>query len=146
MRARANNTFLIIDRDCIFPATRMAASILLVVAVIGTQRQPDVLEAPVLRAPAEEPIKSLLPMDQPLSREQFVLRWRGPEGASYNIRVSTTALSRLASARGLEESEYQVPGGKLTDLPDGSRILWQVEAVLPGGEILRSRTFKSRLE
>lgn len=120
-----------------------AASILILVTAVGLQREPD---TPTFRAPSKETVRSLIPPDQPLPRDRCLLRWSGPEGATYNIRVSTPDLSVLATARRLEQAEFQVPPESLVDMNSGSEILWQVEAVLPEGERVQSPTFRSRLE
>lgn len=117
-----------------------AAAAALVVMVVGLQpwEGPTV---PVERQPAAEAIRSLVPEDVPQPRDDLWLRWEGPEGSRYQVSVSTEDLRILASAEGLEESEYRVPEEALEGLPPGSRLLWRVEAtaVESGGRV--SRTF-----
>jgi hypothetical protein len=53
--------------------------------------------------------------------------------------------TELARARGLTAGEYLVPRGKLAPIPAGGKIVWQVEAVLPDGETVKSQTFLATL-
>ena len=87
-------------------------------------------------------IRSLLPADQPVTRENCVLRWEGPAGSRYDVRVATDDLDVLAEAYGLEAGELVVPPESLADLPAGAEIVWQVHAELPDGTRLASAAFR----
>jgi hypothetical protein len=54
-------------------------------------------------------------------------------------------LTELAQARGLKAGEYLIPRAKLAPLPAEAQIVWQVEAVLPDGETIKSPTFLTTL-
>jgi hypothetical protein len=62
------------------------------------------------------------------------------------VQVATDGLEPVADARGLSAPEYLVPPERLASLPAGTKLLWRVEAVAPGGARLVSGTFVSRLE
>lgn len=99
------------------------------------------------REPSGAPVHSLIAEDQRLPREHFVLRWSpGVAGARYNLRVSREDLEEVTRARGLAEPRFEVPASALSDIPDGTRLLWQVEVLSPGGERRLSPTFFARLE
>jgi hypothetical protein len=68
------------------------------------------------------------------------LAWRGPPGALWSVRVSTSELRLLVEAHGLIEPHFTLPAEALAELPDGAALLWQVEGQLPSGEALRSET------
>lgn len=126
----------------------VAASVLLAVAVgalwLARTRLED--RRPVYRVGPGEAIESLLPEDEPLSREEPVLRWRGPEGATYRLVVTTGRLEVLVREERLIESRYRLPREAMDALPPGSVLLWQIEATLPDGSRLPSQTFRARLE
>lgn len=100
---------------------------------------------PAYRAPMVPGIESALAPAAPIEREDAVLKWTGPVGARYDIDVATEDLTILASAAGLDATEFRVPAEALAALPPGTRIAWQVRASLPGGGTLRSRTFSCTL-
>ena len=101
---------------------------------------------PAYRAPQTQSVRSLVPEERPLDRDDCRLRWSGPEGSRYDLLVSGEDLRVLQRARGLVATEYRVPSSALAHLPPGTRILWQVEAILPDGERLASATFVQRLD
>lgn len=87
-------------------------------------------------------IHSLVAEGQALPRDRFVLKWSAAAGATYGIQVSTEDdLRVVASAEGLKKAEYQVPASALSGLPSGSRLLWNIEADLPAGGHVKSKTF-----
>ncbi len=76
-----------------------------------------------------------------LPRDAFELAWEaGPQGARYELQVSTDEPRLLVHERGLTEPRFLVPETILSHLPAGSRILWRVEEVRVGGN-RRSATF-----
>lgn len=92
-------------------------------------------------------VESLLAADAVLPRDTFVLRWRpGPEGARYQVRVTTVDLRVVATVRDLDRPEHQVPASALADVPAGSQVLWQVEVTLPSGARVTSETFVARIQ
>ncbi len=62
-------------------------------------------------------------------------------GARYTVRVTTEDLRQIAEGRHLEGSSYQVPESALAGLPDGTRLLWQVEAKTSDGRTIGSPTY-----
>jgi hypothetical protein len=98
-----------------------------------------------MRAGAAEPIRSLLPQEAAVPREDCVLRWEGPAGARYALRVADESLVTLYRAGDLEATEHRVPPEALVGLPEGAILLWQLEAVLPDGRRLTSHTFVTAL-
>jgi hypothetical protein len=122
----------------------LAAGILVTVG-LGIWNAPA--PAPSLdRGGAGDRIESLLPEGQPLARTAAVLRWKGPPGATYDVRVSSEDLVHVHTATGLGEGTYRLPAEVLAPLPSPGRLLWQVEARLPSGETVRSETFVLKLE
>lgn len=91
-------------------------------------------------------IESLVPEAEPLPRTDPTLRWSGPEGASYSLVVTTTRLEVLARAEGLTEAEYTLPQEPVASLEPGTVLLWHVEATLPDGARVPSRTFRVEVE
>ena len=101
----------------------------------------------VMRAGEEVAIRSLVPESTPLSREGCILRWSEPAaGARYTVRVGTEDLSPVAFVDRLEQAEYAIPAKDLEEIPPGSVIVWQVEAVLPDGRRVASPGFRNQLE
>jgi hypothetical protein len=91
-------------------------------------------------------IESLLRSEGTLSRADAVLRWTGPSGATWDVRVTSDDLVHVHATSGVAATEYRLPDGFVSQLLPGSRVLWQVEARLPGGGTLRSDTFVNRLD
>ena len=123
----------------------MAAMLVLVVAA-AWQFQPWRSDAPVYRSAEPRSITSLLPADARLSREQPVLRWTALDGARYRVRVLTPELDLLDEAEDLAAPEYRLPPDVLRRIPAGGRMLWQVEARVPGTAAVVSPTFTVQLE
>ncbi|HEV8628857.1 MAG TPA: hypothetical protein VGV61_00970 [Thermoanaerobaculia bacterium] len=102
---------------------------------------------PVYREAPGATVHSLVPEDRALRRQHFLLRWSSDvPGARYNVLVSREDLEQVTQARGLAAPRFLVPPASLANLPSGSRLLWQVEVLLPGGERRLSPTFFVRLE
>jgi hypothetical protein len=95
---------------------------------------------------AQSGIASLTPPDTPLSRAQPVLRWTPLEGARYRIRVLTPTLDVLDEAEEIVEPQYRLRDDVLRRIPSGSEMLWQVDAMVPGGAAASSPTFSVRVE
>ena len=62
------------------------------------------------------------------------------------VRVTTEDLRVLATVSDLTMPELALESAVLTSVPSGARVLWQVEATLPGGENVASETFNVTLE
>jgi hypothetical protein len=121
-----------------------AAAAVIVVLVAGglLVLTPERAPAPVYREQGDEILRSFTPEDQPLSRDRFVLRWSpGPEGTVYDILVTSHRMDRLIQRNGLEETQFVVPESALDGVDPGSRLMWQVTALLPDGRRIQSRTF-----
>ena len=87
-------------------------------------------------------VESLIAADATLPRNEFQLRWTpGPPDTRYQVRVTTEDLQVLTTAADLPAAEYVVPAETLTSVVSGGRVLWQVDARLPGGERVSSATF-----
>ena len=127
-------------------ALAIAAALALVVVGVQWLQRPQT--DPGYREGGEQAgIRSLLPEGEALPRDRFVLRWAAPEipGAEYDVQVSTEDLQVVATAENLRGAEYQVPESALAGLPASTRLLWKVEADLPGGSRLSSPTFVTPL-
>ena len=119
---------------------------LVLMVAAAWQFQPWRSEPPVYRSAEPRSIASLLPPGDRLSREQPVLRWTALDGARYRVRVLTPDLDVLDEAEDLAAPEYRLPPAVLQRVPAGGRILWQVEARVPGTAAVVSPTFSVRLE
>jgi hypothetical protein len=92
-------------------------------------------------------VNALVPSDTTLPREAFRLQWTpGPEGARYHVRVTTDDLNVLADESDLVAPEYVVSRDRLATLAPGSRVLWQVDVVLPEGRTVSSQTFAVKVQ
>jgi hypothetical protein len=93
-----------------------------------------------------EPVRSLVPADARLSRDDFRLSWTAvAPGSRYSVRVTTESLDTVAAAEELEETSFLVPQSALQPLPSGARLLWHVQARLPDGTRRESPTFATQL-
>ncbi len=125
----------------------IAAAVLLA-ASLGWQfvKPFSVSNEPPYRGVAERAIASSLPLDAVLPRAQPVLRWSPVEGARYRVRVLTPDLEVLEEIDGLRSAEHSVGPDVLRQLPPGGRILWQVQARVPGDAVIESATFSVQVE
>ena len=135
------------DRFGGLPMLAMAAALVLAAALGSQLFGPWRMEAPAFRTQQAEWLTPVGEDGESLPRDQFLLRWAGgPEGSTYDVRVTTEELDLLATGRSLEQPEYQVPAEALADLPSGARVYWQVTAHLPGGRRVDSGSFLTRIE
>jgi len=103
--------------------------------------------APGYRTGEQLSISSLVSESRPVSRGACRLAWTpGPSGTRYSIMVTTTEMQELDRAENLTSSSYLVPPATLAGLSAGTRLMWQVHALLPGGERIVSPTFFVTLE
>ena len=63
----------------------------------------------------------------------------GPQDSRYQVRVTTEDLRVLTTISDLTEPEVVLESAVLSSVPPGARVLWQVDATLPGGENVSSR-------
>lgn len=129
-------------RRVVAPLAGLAAAAMLMWVVVS----PPQSDPPAFRAGESSTIESLLPTDEPLTREDCVLRWSAEEGAVYSVLVSDADLVVLSQEEDLTESEYRVAPERLEHLAAGTELYWQVTAVLPDGSSRASKTFVHRLE
>jgi hypothetical protein len=109
-------------------------------------RGPGARQEPGYREDRAPRIVSRVAEDVPLPRSDFRLRWSpGPEGARYDVRLTTESLEPVAAATGLLTPEWLVPESALARVSPGARLLWQVEMRLPGGGRRHSETFVASL-
>jgi hypothetical protein len=126
----------------------LAAAAVLVAAVGLVLRGPVPARAPSadVRASGSEWIRTLVPEDEVLSRENCLLRWTpGPTGSTYDVRVMTESLDAVANGRGLESAELPVPAALLDKVPRHEKLVWQVTVHLPDGRRNDSRSFAHAL-
>jgi hypothetical protein len=116
----------------------LAAAVLLV-GVVGVlvSRAPRP-SPPIYRGDAILPLAGT---DETMPRDDFRLRWQGPPGARYTVRVTTEDLQTIATVSDLSSPEYVIPAERLRELSSGSKVLWQVEARLEDGGVVQSETF-----
>jgi hypothetical protein len=116
------------------------------VAAVGAAwlLQPPPVVDPISRDPGTPVLESRLPEPASLPREEFRLQWTaGPSGSRYDVIVTTVDLTIIADARGLEVPEYRVPPDRLAGVGAGTRLLWRVEARVPDGRTISSRTLEA---
>ena len=128
--------------------TWLAAAALLVLAVgAGVVIQDTAPAEDEFRSGGGYVVESLVPFEATLPRENVRLRWSpGPEGSRYAVRVTTEDLRVLDTATDLTVPELVVAPERFAAIPPGTRVLWQVDAALPGGGTVSSRTFVARVQ
>jgi len=127
----------------------IVAAAVLALAAIGVWQLRDspAPSGPVYREAGGDTVRSLVPQDRSLPRDDFLLRWSIDGDVShYDLLVSTDALEPVAEVKGLTEPEHRLDPVLLKDLASGTNLIWQVEAVRPGGVRVRSATFITVLE
>ncbi|HEV8582257.1 MAG TPA: zf-HC2 domain-containing protein [Thermoanaerobaculia bacterium] len=127
------------------PLTAAAALAAGLLIAVGIYRLGDFgPKQPTYREAESTAIRSLMPADQPLPRQGAVLRWSPVAGAeSYDVRVSTEDLRLVLTAESRKEPSYAIPESALSSLAPGTKLLWQVDAVLPDGSRRSSPTFSA---
>lgn len=127
----------------------IAAAAALVLTVLGLQTRSWLGEnqPPAYRNEGSTAIRTLVPEGAALPRQAFDLKWSPVPGAlSYDLLVSTETLQTVADARGLTAPQYRIPESALADLSSGTKLYWHVEAALPEGGRVASRTFSVALD
>jgi len=128
----------------------VAAAMLVAAVALAIQfRQPEqapVTSPPEYRAPVDEAVHSELTDGAALPRNDCTLRWSGPAGATFDIKVADENFQAVYRETGLAGSTFTVPPEALQGIPAGGVIVWQVEAVLPDGTRKLSRTFRATVE
>jgi hypothetical protein len=100
---------------------------------------------PAYRGVESRVITSGLPQGGDISRARPVLRWSGIDGARYRVRVLTADLQLIEESLETPEREYTLGPETLARIPPAARILWQVEARIPGEGVITSPTFTNRV-
>lgn len=122
----------------------VAAALMLVVGVSQVSWDPGG-EAPVYRQVEGEQITSQLDEAVALPRQDFTLRWSSVEGARYRVRLLQPDLQLVVETELLEAAQYRVAPESLAEIPDGTQLLWQVDARLAEGRTVSSATFFATL-
>ena len=125
------------------PLVGLAAAAMLAVVLGRPTRSPD---PPEMRAGDTVEIRSLVPDDRVLPRDRCLLQWTGIEGARYSVLVSGPDLVPVAQVEDLEQPRLLIPRESLVGLGPGTRLYWQVQAILDDGTTKSSKTFVGRLE
>jgi hypothetical protein len=126
-----------------------AAAVVVVAGFVAVLQNTDIVRptGTPYRGTDEESIRSVVPDDAVLPRENAVLRWTtAGEDASYSVEVYLQDLTTLASAHGLRETEFRIPPTALDAVEPGGTVAWQVEARLPDGRRIESKAFLVRIE
>jgi hypothetical protein len=131
-----------------WPRSWMAAAAAVVLAIgvgIFVQVAPE-RGGDTFRDPNRYVVEALVPHEAELPRDAFRLRWTpGPEDSRYRVRVTTEDLRVLTTVSEVTVPELVVDPGLLSGVASGARVLWQVDATLPGGESVLSETFVVRV-
>ena len=119
----------------------LAATGLFVVRGVGSD-PPD-----SYRSADGQSLRSLLQTDASLPRDAFVLRWTptAEPATTYRVVLTSEDLHPMADLGPLTATRVTVPATLLADSPAGARVLWRVEATLPGGRVESSHTFTVRM-
>ena len=96
------------------------------------------------RAGQGQQIESLIPRGEALPSDAFVLRWSEIDGAVYSLLVSGADLRVIDQPSELTSASYQVPAASLEGVE--GEVYWQVEASLPDGSSLTSKTFVQTID
>lgn len=100
---------------------------------------------PIYRGNEKAEILSSLGASPKLPRAEALLRWQGPPGALYSIRVTGPDLRLVAEAQDLEKGEHRLRPAELEAYPAGTPFTWQVTAFLADGQRLESGIFRFEL-
>ena len=129
------------------PSWMAAAAVVLIGIAIGVLYQLSPSREGTFRDAGTYVIESLVQADSTLPRDAFRLRWTpGPEDSRYRVRVTTEDLTVLTTIPDLTGPEVVLESAVLSSVPPGARVLWQVDATLPGGENVSSETFTVRVQ
>ncbi len=131
-----------------WPALLAAAAMVVIGVGLGTglllnHVQP--LSQPVYRQQGETVKMEASPETRRLPRTVCRLRWAtGPEGTRYDLTVTGKDLTIICVVKGLTKPEYLLPP---EEIPASTHeIFWRVTAHFPGGDVISSETFTSRIE
>lgn len=94
---------------------------------------------------APEAIRSLVPEAEALPPSDLRLAWSGPPGAVYDLYLTRQDLEPILTVTGLTEPRYRVPETALGELPQGTILVWRVEARLPDHRRISSPAFLLRV-
>jgi hypothetical protein len=118
------------------PLVAAAAAIVALVVGLPLTRHGD---GPTVTRGGQQVI-SRLAEGQELPRDQCLIIWSGPPGATYKLEVDKLAGDPLFSKSGLAVTSYLVPKSSLAGISSGTQLQWKVTATLPGGIPVRSKT------
>jgi hypothetical protein len=136
----------------LWAGTWMRAAAVAAVVVIGAGvgwlwLAPEEVGPPIFREQEPDLLAPVFGEDAVLPRAGFLLQWSpGPEGTTYQVRVTAEDLTPLARGRGLARPEFLVPEPALEGLAPGAAVYWQVTASLPDGRTVESESIRSRVE
>jgi len=124
----------------------IAAAVLFAAVALWLWKPMEIHE-PIYRDTSGDWIVSELEADRSLDRGECTLRWSaGPDGTTYDVRVTTADLTPIAQGLDLTEPSVRVEPSSLASVPSGEIILWRVTARLPDGRKTASITFRTRVE
>jgi hypothetical protein len=129
----------------------LAAAALIVAAVTAAlvliPRGVEPPSQPGYRDVATQWLVSELPEEEPLPRDELILRWAvGPAGTTYDVRITSESLEPLVQAWHLEEPALRINPSEVAGVEPGGQILWRVTAHLASGEKVVSNTFINNVE
>jgi hypothetical protein len=124
----------------------LVAATFLIATTIGVASLLKGPPADEFRASPGYIVSSLVQAETPLPRDAFRLQWTpAPEGARYQVRVTTEDLQVLATAADLSVAELIVQPAALARVSNGATVFWQVDVLLPTGERMTSPAFVARV-
>jgi len=121
--------------------TLLAAGIAGALFFQGPWTHPNRNDSLELERGAKRPLDSRTALGvQP--RDAVVLRWSPYPGAErYSVTVMSPSLEVLFRGFGVSTAELRIPPEALSAQPSGGRVLWSVQAILPGGRTVDSDVF-----
>ncbi|HSR49916.1 MAG TPA: hypothetical protein VLV83_03755 [Acidobacteriota bacterium] len=130
----------------------MRIAALLLLAVLGGNIYYSLLQPePRFRDLQDTPVRIELADDITASRDGFTLRWdvipkEAAQDLTYRIEIKTMKGMRdVAATWGVKANELRLDASDLRNLPAGTILVWQVEAVSESGVIGRSSSQTLRL-
>jgi hypothetical protein len=91
-------------------------------------------------------IEALVPLEELIPRESFLLQWTPIPGATFDLTMTTASSDPIAYLDGLTTASQIVPEELLQPLGEGATVQWFVEATLANGERTKSPTFISLVQ
>jgi len=122
----------------------IAATILIALGLVTFLRNNP--KAPTPYRGARSPIHARMVDGASLPRDRCLLSWDAPAAATqFTVKVLTADGQVVLVQEGVRGQSFRIPAERLSDLPDGALLLWQVTAHFPDGSLSLSPIFHVQL-